>query len=216
MKEHYFMLEQLIKHGRTDVRILYNTNFSELAFKDKHVFEYWKHFKDISVGASLDASGDRAELMRKGTNWKQTIENRERMMKEVPHVDFYVSSTVSAMNVLHILDFHKEWTQLGLVRAQDWSINLCQSPAWYRPDIFPEDFKRNILLPAYEKHIEWIEPQDPLDRATNGYKSLIKFIMAQDASDSLPRFKKEIAKLDQIRNENFWQTFPELLILKND
>ena len=216
MKEHYFMLEQLIKHGRTDVRILYNTNFSELAFKDKHVFDYWKHFKNVSVGASLDASGDRAELMRKGTNWKQTIENRERMMKEVPHVDFYVSSTVSAMNVLHVLDFHKEWTQLGLVRAQDWSINLCQSPVWYRPDIFPEDFKKNVILPAYEKHIEWIEPQDPLDRATNGYKSLVKFIQAQDASDSFPAFRKEIAKLDQIRNEDFWNTFPELSLLKHD
>jgi hypothetical protein len=31
-----------------------------------------------------------------------------------------------------------------------------------------------------------------------------------DASHLLPRFKKEIQKLDQIRNENFWKTFPEL------
>jgi len=216
MKEHYFMLEQLIKHGRTDVRILYNTNFSELAFKDKHVFDYWKHFKNVSVGASLDASGARAELMRKGTDWKQTIDNRERMMKEVPHVDFYVSSTVSAMNILHVLDFHKEWTQLGLVKAKDWSINLCQSPEWYRADIFSEEFKKNVILPAYEKHIEWVEPQDPLDRATHGYKSLIKFIMAHNASNLLPRFREEIAKLDQIRNEDFWQTFPELSTLKHD
>ena len=68
MKEHYFMLEKLIEHNKTDIRILYNTNFSELRFKDKHVFDYWKHFKNVSVGASLDASGTRAELMRKGTD----------------------------------------------------------------------------------------------------------------------------------------------------
>jgi organic radical activating enzyme len=216
MKEHYFMLEQLIKHGRTDVRILYNTNFSELAFKDKHVFEYWKHFKNVSVGASLDGMGPQAELIRKGADWEQTLSNRRRMMEEVPHVDFYVSATVSAMNILHILDFHREWTELGLIQAKDFNVNLCQSPEWYRADIFPEDFKKNVILPAYQKHIEWIEPRDPLTRATNGYKSLVKFITANDASNLLPRFREEIAKLDQIRNEDFWQTFPELSALRYD
>jgi radical SAM protein with 4Fe4S-binding SPASM domain len=214
MKEHYFMLEQLIKHGKTDVRIQYNTNFSELAFKDKHVFDYWKHFKNVSVGASLDGMGPQAELIRKGTDWKQTVNNRERMLTEVPHVDFYVSSTVSAMNVLHVLDFHKEWTKLGLVSAKDWNINICQSPTWYRIDILPEKFKQEVVVPAYEQHIEWLEPQDSLNRATTGYKSLVNLMTAKDASDKLPKFREEIAKLDQVRNENFWDTFPELIVLK--
>jgi radical SAM protein with 4Fe4S-binding SPASM domain len=214
MKEHYFMLEQLIKHGKTDVRIQYNTNFSELAFKDKHVFDYWKHFKNVSVGASLDGMGPQAELIRKGTDWKQTVNNRERMLTEVPHVDFYVSSTVSAMNVLHVLDFHKEWTKLGLVSAKDWNINICQSPTWYRIDILPEKFKKEVVVPAYEQHIEWLEPQDSLNRATTGYKSLVNLMTAKDASDKLPKFREEISKLDQVRNENFWDTFPELVVLK--
>jgi radical SAM protein with 4Fe4S-binding SPASM domain len=214
MKEHYFMLEQLIKHGKTDVRIQYNTNFSELAFKDKHVFDYWKHFKNVSVGASLDGMGPQAELIRKGTDWKQTVNNRERMLTEVPHVDFYVSSTVSAMNVLHVLDFHKEWTKLGLVSAKDWNINICQSPTWYRIDILPEKFKKEVVVPAYEQHIEWLEPQDSLNRATTGYKSLVNLMTAKDASDKLPKFREEISKLDQVRNENFWDTFPELIVLK--
>jgi sulfatase maturation enzyme AslB (radical SAM superfamily) len=173
MKEHYFMLEKLIEYNKSDIRIQYNTNFSELRYKDKHVFDYWKHFKNVSVGASLDASGKRAELMRKGTNWEQTLLNRRRMIEEVPHVDFYINATVSAMNVLHVLDFHKEWTELGLIQAKDWNINICQSPDWYRIDIFPEKFKNEVIIPAYEKHLEWLEPQDPLQRATSGYKSLI-------------------------------------------
>lgn len=210
MKEHYFMLEKLIEYGKTDIRIQYNTNFSELAFKDKHVFEYWKHFKNVSVGASLDASGARGELMRKGTDWKQAVENRRRMIEEVPHVDFYVSSTISVMNVLHVLDFHKEWSNLGLVKPRDWNINVCQSPEWYRVDILPQKFKENVVIPAYQQHIEWLDPQDSLRRATNGYKSVVSMMQNTDASHLLPRFKKEIQKLDQIRNENFWKTFPEL------
>jgi radical SAM protein with 4Fe4S-binding SPASM domain len=214
MKEHYTLLEKLIDAGKTNIRLQYNTNFSELAFKDKHVFEYWKHFKNVSVGASLDGMGAQAELIRKGTSWSQTVENRERMMREVPHVDFYVSSTVSSMNVLHVLKFHKEWTRLGLIKAKDWNINLCQSPDWYRPDIFPTWFKEQEIYPAYEAHIAWLDPQDSLRRATTGYQSLVSLMKANDASRHWPRFVEECAKLDGVRGENFWATFPEFDKLK--
>lgn len=215
MKEHYYLLEKLIEAGRTDVCIQYNTNFSELAFKDKHVFEYWKHFRTVGVGASLDAMGPRAELMRKGTVWSQTLANREKMLAEVPHVDFYIAATISSMNVLHILDFHKEWVKLGLIKPKDLNVNICQSPEWYRIDIFPKHFKENVIKPAYEKHIEWLMPQDSLKRATNGFKSAINFMMAEDKSQVLPRFIQEVEKLDILRSENFWQTFPELTSIKN-
>jgi len=209
MKEHYYLLEKLIDAGKTDVRIQYNTNFSELRFKDKHVFEYWRHFTNISVGASLDAMGPQAELIRKGTNWAQTVDNRRRMMAEVPHVDFYISATVSSMNVLHVLDFHKSWVEQGLIKAKDFNVNICQSPDWYRTDIFPEEFKQRVLVPAYEKHIAWLDPQDDLRRATNGFQSALKFITAQDNSQYWPRFVEETAKLDGVRGEDFWSTFPE-------
>ena len=214
MKEHYTLLEKLIDAGKTDIRLQYNTNFSELAFKDKHVFEYWKHFKNVSVGASLDGMKAQGELIRKGQDWKQTVENRERMMKEVPHVDFYVSATVSSMNVLHVLDFHKEWTDLGLIQAKDWNINLCQGPDWYRPDIFPTWFKEQVIYPAYEEHIAWLEPQDSLKRATSGYQSLVSLMKGNDAYNHWPRFVEECNKLDKVRDEDFWATFPEFDKLK--
>jgi sulfatase maturation enzyme AslB (radical SAM superfamily) len=210
MKEHYFMLEKLIEYKKTDVRIQYNTNFSELRFKDKHVFDYWQHFKNVSVGASLDASGARAELMRKGTDWRQAVENRQRMIAEVPHVDFYVSATVSVMNVLHVLDFHREWTESGLIQAKDWNINICQSPEWYRIDILPEKFKTEVVIPAYERHLEWLEPQDSLKRATSGYKSLISLMKSTTAGNKWESFVDHTNKLDAARNENFWKVFPEL------
>lgn len=214
MKEHYALLERLIELGKTDVRIIYNTNFSELRYKDKHVFEYWKHFTNVSVGASLDGMGAQAELIRKGTDWRQTVDNRERMMAEVPHVDFYVSSTVSSMNVLHVLDFHKEWTRLGLIKAKDWNINICQSPEWYRSDIFPKEFKERVIYPAYEEHIAWLDPQDSLRRATTGYQSLLSLMKDNHATEHWPRFVEETRLLDDLRNESFWELFPEFAELK--
>lgn len=213
MKEHYFLLDRLLELDKTNVRLIYNTNFSEMRFKDRHVLEYWKQFETVNVGASLDASGARAELMRTGTKWEQALENRRRMMTETPHVDFYVSSTVSAMNILHVLDFHREWVELGLIEPKDFNINICQSPEWYRIDIFPEWFKQDVIIPAYKKHIEWLDPQDKLRRATVGFQSVLNFLTAQDNSKEWPRFVEEIKKLDDLRGENFWETFPELAVL---
>jgi hypothetical protein len=132
------------------------------------------------------------------------------MMEEVPHVDFYVSATVSSMNVLHVLDFHKEWTELGLIKAQDFNLNICQGPDWYRIDIFPEWFKNDVIKPAYLEHIKWLLPQDKLTRASNGYSSALNFMSAQDNHKQWPRFLEETAKLDNIRNESFFDTFTEL------
>jgi len=214
MKEHYYLLDRLLELDNTNVRLIYNTNFSEMRYKDKHVYDYWKKFETVNVGASLDAMGPRAELMRKGTDWLQTVSNRIEMKKAVPHVDFYVSATVSAMNVLHVLEFHRSWAEQGLIEAKDFNINICQSPEWYRIDIFPEWFKQEVIIPAYQKHIEWLDPQDKLRRATVGFQSILNFLTANDNSTKWPDFVREIDKLDILRNENFWDTFPEFAALR--
>jgi len=213
MKEHYYLLEKLIEYGKTDITLQYNTNFSELRYKNKHVFDYWKHFENISVGASLDGSGARGELIRKGQDWKQTIENRERMMKEVPHVDFYVSSTISSLNVLHVIDFHREWVDLELVKPQDWNINLCQGPEWYRPDALPFEFRKSVVIPKIEEHIKWLMPQDPLTRATHGYKGLLN-ILSNEKEGDWSGFILETKKLDLARKEKFWDIFTEYDAIK--
>lgn len=210
MKEHYYLLEKLIEYDKTDVILQYNTNFSELKYKDKHVFDYWKNFKNISVGASLDASGKRAELMRKGTDWQQTVINRQLMIKAVPHVDFYISATVSAMNILHVLDFHKEWSELGYIQPKDFNVNILQGPEWYRIDIFPYRVKNEIILPALEKHLDWLKPLDTLKRATTGFEGVVHFLMANHRVDDWNKFQKEVYVLDKVRKENFWDTFPEI------
>ena len=60
------------------------------------------------------------------------------------------------------------------------------------------------------QHIEWLEPQDPLRRATVGYQSAIKYMMAQDNSDLLPEFWARTQQLDQLRRENVLEVLPEL------
>ncbi len=215
MEEHYRILKELDKRKMYHVRLIYNTNFSKLKFKDLDVLELWNKFDSVSVGASVDAEGKRGEFMRKGTVWKDTVANRKKMLEVCPQVDFYISSTVGLINALHIVDFHRNWVDQGLLKPQDFNFNLLQYPFWQRIDLLPDAYKQKVKE-KYEKHLEWLRPRDPLTRATKGFESGLDYMMRRDNFDQFHKFKDGMQKLDVIRNENILEVFPELKELYNE
>ena len=214
MEEHYRILKELVRQERFDVRLQYNTNFSRLNLKDENVLDYWKLFDNVSIGASLDAMGARAEYIRKGTKWDQTVRNREQMLTVCPDVDFYVSSTVSVYNALSVMDFHKDWVERGLIKHADWNINILQSPDRDRIDVLPQVYKEQVKEKVLE-HIEWLKPHDKLKRAIVGYEAILKFMFDDDKSCLLHEFISTNDKLDEYRNEKFEDVFPEYSNLRS-
>ena len=215
MEEHYRILKELDKRKMYHVRLIYNTNFSKLKFKDLDVLELWNKFDSVSVGASLDAEGKRGEFMRKGTVWKDAVANRKKMLEICPQVDFYISSTVGLINALHIVDFHRNWTDQGLLKPQDFNFNLLQYPFWQRIDLLSNSYKQKVKE-KYEKHLEWLRPRDHLTRATKGFESGLDYMMRRDNFNHFHKFKDGMQKLDAIRNENILEVFPELKELYNE
>jgi hypothetical protein len=209
MEEHYRILKELDKRKMYHVRLIYNTNFTRTKYKDIDVLELWNKFDSVSIGASLDAEGARGEYMRKGTVWSDVVANRKRMLEVCPQVDFYISSTVGLINALHIPDFHRNWVAQGLLKPQDFNFNLLQFPFWQRIDLLPANFKQRVK-DKFEKHLEWLRPKDHLTRATKGYESGLDYMMRRDNYKSIGDFKSGMKKLDDIRNENILETFPEL------
>ena len=214
MEEHYRILDELVRRKRFDVRLIYNTNFTHTDLKGRSVFEYWKQFESVAVGASLDASGARGEYIRKGTNWAVVEQNRRDMLKICPDVDFYISPTLSIMNAWHLPDFHRNWVEAGLIRAQDLNVNILQDPAYYRIDIAPIKYKQ-LLRVKFEEHIEWLKTQgDSLGRATQGFESAVSFMMATDNTHLIDTFWRKTHELDAIRKEQMLDIIPELTALK--
>jgi MoaA/NifB/PqqE/SkfB family radical SAM enzyme len=214
MEEHYRILKELDRRKMYHVRLIYNTNFSKLTFKDMDVLELWNKFNSVSVGASLDAEGPRAELMRKGTVWKDAIANRKKMMEISPKTDFYISATVGMINAFHVPDFHRSWIEQGLIKPQDFNFNLLQYPIWQRMDIFPKHIKEQVEK-KYREHIEWLKGKDPLTRATKGFESAINWMWAKDNESKLSLFWENTLRYDAIRNERTLDIFPELQELYN-
>lgn len=212
MEEHYHILDELVRKERFDVRLIYNTNFTHTDLKGKSVFEYWKLFDSVSVGASLDGSGRYAEYIRKGTRWDQIEKNRVEMMEICPAVDFYISPTLSIMNAWHLPDFHRDWVSRGLIKPQDLNVNILQDPPFYRIDIAPMKYKQRLRI-KYQEHIEWLRVQDPLQRATVGFESAINFMMATDNTHLIDTFWRKTHELDSIRSERMLDVVPELQAL---
>ena len=212
MEEHYLILEELERRKRFDVRLIYNTNFTQVKLKNRSVFDYWKKFEHVAIGASLDAMGPRAEYIRKGTVWKVVEENRKNMIEICPDVDFYISPTLSIMNALHLPDFHKDWVEKGLIHPQDLNVNILQDPMHFRIDIAFGEYKEQIQQ-KFEKHLEWLRPLDNLHRATVGFESAITFMNKTDNTKLIDTFWAKTSELDYIRCENIVDVIPELAAL---
>jgi organic radical activating enzyme len=209
MEEHNKILKLLIEKGNTKVRLIYNTNLTELKFKKENVLSLWKHFPTVCVAASLDDMGQRAGIIRSGTDWNQVEQNIRDLKRECPHIDFMISPTLSVMNVWNFTKFHRYMVEQGFIEAKDMNVNILQGPEEYRIDILPLAAKEKIRQ-DFEKHIEWLRGKDTIQRATGGFEGAIRFMMANDNSHKLPDFWETVDELDRVRDEKLIDVVPEL------
>jgi organic radical activating enzyme len=213
MEEHYQILQQLIDMQNTKVHLTYATNLTELTFKNQSVLDLWKAFPKIGVNASLDDMGDRASVIRSGTNWAQVEQNIRDLKRECPHIDLTIGPTISIMNIWNICKFHRYLVDQQLIQPKDFNINIIQNPAEYRIDILPADIKQK-LKQEIEQHLEWLRPMDPSQRATVQFESIINFMTSTDNSALLPKFWKTVDTLDRIRSESLLDVVPELKLIE--
>ena len=209
MEEHNRILNLLIEKGNTNVRLIYNTNLNELRYKKENVLDLWKQFPNVCVAASLDDMGDRAEIIRSGTDWEQVEQNIRDLKRECPHIDFMISPTLSMMNIWNFTRFHRYMVDQGFIGAQDFNLNILQGPQEYRIDMLPADIKQQFKQ-DFEEHIRWLEPRDGIQRATGGFRGAIEFMMATDNSHLLTEFWETVNDLDWSRSESLVSVVPEL------
>jgi hypothetical protein len=70
-------------------------------------------------------------------------------------------------------------------------------------------YKQRLRI-RFEEHLEWLRPLDPLNRATVGFESAIKFMMETDNTHLVDEFWRKTHQLDSIRNEQMLIAIPEM------
>lgn len=210
MEEHYRILKRLDEMKRYDVKLRYNTNFSQLEYKNLKVYEIWKKFQSVELSASLDGSGLKGEYIRKNMKWSKILENREKINPVPDNIYFYINFTLSVMNCFHVVDFHRECVETGFIETPNqFRLNVLQHPLHFRLQILPNDLKIK-LIECYEKYIEDLSKLENSQSIINDFRAAINFIQSENYTHEIDNFKKYIRQLDNIRKEKFSNIFPEL------
>jgi sulfatase maturation enzyme AslB (radical SAM superfamily) len=201
--KHYDILEYLISIEKTSVKLKYNTNLSNLKYKNKSIIDLWKQFPNIQIGASLDSWGDRAEYIREGTDWKTIKDNLQLIKTHLPHVNLYTSTVVSAFNVATLPEFFNHMIESKLFNNFSPAVYSLQNPEFYSFSILNNELKANIIDKLSKTKFNSLVDSRIQDVIASLKNSVYN-------EQDLQEFKKTTTEYDLIRNRNFLETFPEL------
>ncbi|WP_420581529.1 twitch domain-containing radical SAM protein [Reichenbachiella sp.] len=209
MKEHYDWLEGLIDQKQTTVHLRYNSNLSVLMLKDRSVLDLWKHFDRVTVSASIDQMGAEGEYLRKGLSWEKFVDNIRAIKTQTPFVKIEIAPTVSVLNVASIPALHQFFVNEQLIDIDSVYLNLLSRPDYFNIKVLPSSHKKTVSQ-SIQEHIEWLSARGTKKDLLEEFQALIQFMYQEDWSGKLPKLKKQLETIDQLRGENFQQIFPEL------
>lgn len=208
--EHYECLDYWVDNGLTDqVELTYTTNFSSLKYKKNvDLIAYWKKFPKLKIWASLDAHGDVAELIRKGTDWTRIVANIRTVKEQVPHAEFQITPTISIWNVFTFPDFFDYMIAEGFIDTKSSPrFNLATNPWYANIMILPVHVKRR-LVELYRVYQDKYKDNKDI---YNGFKMVIYNLTVGDENKGgIQEFIKFNEELDQFRNEKLEEVIPEL------
>lgn len=210
--EHWQILERLKEMGKFNVEILWCTNLSKIEYNKKKLVDYAKIFPRMSIRASIDATFKRAELYRHNTHWP-TI---ERNLKEIyDHgLDVVVVCTVGATNIWHVPDLHRYLIDSKLIRTRrnQFTANMLVFPEHLSAKILPYNFKK-LVEKKLTEHQKWLKNLNPQLEQPFLWETMIEFMLKEDHSFMIDKFLEFNLALDKKRNQNLFDTFPELRCL---
>jgi MoaA/NifB/PqqE/SkfB family radical SAM enzyme len=173
------------------IRLHYNTNGSIFPAE---LIKYWPAFQHVDIHVSIDNIGPRFEIER-GGSWSSVEQNIQSLLAlNLPNLKISVMPTVNVQNVLYI-DELLDWADLHQLPV---NINYLTNPKGFALTQLTKRAKE-IILKKF-KHNSHQELQ-----------KIVKFISTLPDGDG-EEFKKITRYYDQIRNQSFQNTHPEIAI----
>lgn len=205
--EHYVMLEEMIRMGRTDIVLRYNTNASNIKYKKHDILNLWKHFKRVELSCSVDHYGERAEWLRHGTDWGK-VESNLLTFRDLDYVHFQINTVFSLFNYPTIGQFYNYLKEKNIVREEDWyhSLYLAVNPSYYSAKSLPLDIK----IKARDDALKFVNNTN-VNLLKNLVTDAVNF--ADDGNtwaENKKTFFLHTLSIDRIRGEEIFKIFPEL------
>ena len=195
MEEHYKLLNWLIDNNSTHILLRYNTNFTQLHYKNQSVIDLWKKFGSIHILASIDATHELGSYIRSGFNWEKFILNYSKV-QNLNNVDFQISPTVSVLNINHLPTLINDCINQGMITEKDIYINILERPIHFNIQSLPTT-KKTAIDTLFKSFL--IEVSEP--KLIDQLKEILSYMWTKDSSNKWAKFQQETNKLNLIRNE---------------
>ncbi len=214
IKRHYDFLKKCIDSGYSKkITLEYNTNLTILP---KKAVDYWKEFKQVRIGASIDGFGEVFEYQRHNAKWDIVKNNLKRIDEMPENVVSWLACTVTNLNVYHIPDFmlwkiSQNFKKINNNRKNPIiTYHMCHKPWYSAIRVLPTEIKDDIEE-HYNKKIKEFEIFDPhiYENAKKILSSIVKYMKSKDESDKLSNFVEYTLQLDSIRSQNILKIVPQ-------
>jgi len=208
-KGHYQILDFLLENNKNDTELVYSINGSNLKFKNKSILDYWNNFKNVNVLISVDGNRKQFEYLRHGSDWKTLIDTIQKIKTTSPHVNLGVLSVISSISMESTIELQRRWHTSGIISADAVFLQLINGHnGQYDIQTLPEFHKKRLKL-IIEAHCNWLYSINQ-DNSARRWIALKDYMFLADMSHKLSQAKRDIELIDSFRNENFYETFPEL------
>lgn len=207
MEEHYVLLQKLIDAGNTTVNLRYNSNISKLSFKGIDIVEMWKHFSNVHINASVDHYGEKLEYIRHGASWVETLANLKKL-KSLPNVTLNIHCLLSVFNLLEITDIMQKFFDLDIVNSETFILCTLNNPSYYSINSMHPD----LQLISKVKIKRFLDDNPAIHfQLRLPLEHIVDTILDDNQwAKDCEEFKEVTTTMDNIRGENFLNTFPDL------
>lgn len=198
LKQHDRLLDVIIASGRADqIKLEYDSNLSVI---NPRILDRWTKFKDIDLRVSIDAIGDKFELVRAGGKWNNMVSNIELVksyQRKYPHIKIFRLTSCFQIATSHSMIETEEWcNDVGI----PLSIRFVDSPKWHSTISLPRHMKQQLIDYYSSKPTYMVS-----DLIVN---FLTSHLDVEDQTE-LRRFKKFMTYLDYSRKTNWEAVLPE-------
>lgn len=189
IKRHWDFLETLIDQRLAqNIELNYSINLTNVPEK---AFGLWSKFKKVRISCSIDALGLKNNYIRYPCEWETVLDNFQKLKQS--KVEVSITQTISVFNYDSLDEFAKFFNEHYI------HYNFVNDPAYYNPAVMPKHYRDNL-------HHRY---QNSLPRYL--FSQLIKAFGSKEQDlDNATRMLEITKHLDQIRQTNFDQIFPEL------
>ena len=137
------LLERLIDWGVAgNISISYNTNCTTY---DDSFSDYWKHFKSVNVGCSVDSVEDRNKFIRYPANWEKTNDHILKLAHD-PHVtSMNITNSIQWLNAPFLDEFYEWATPIAQIKPHTTiNQNFVVFPHYLSLNCASDEFKEGL------------------------------------------------------------------------